>query len=301
MCFASRPSGTSFRPATLFSTTTTESRSWKLTSTYEHSAGYAGGVAEYGSNHDTPEQGDRLARVRSEERDGQCRFFRGESDRAELTAGASVQLVGHPRLDDPSLLLVEVEHRGSQVVGTHGGDGSEGYLNAFKAVDASRTYRPPRVTPRPRIHGVLTAITEPAAKGTSGRIAQIDEQGRYTVRFFFDAASGEGRVRSSAPVRMVQPHAGANYGMHFPLKPGIEVAVTFVDGDPDRPIIAGAVPNPLNRVAGYRKGCRHEPDQEPSRGFWLSSRTDDGRWAAEGALGVRGAGSLRAHFFPNLP
>jgi type VI secretion system secreted protein VgrG len=33
--------------------------------------------------------------------------------------------------------------------------------------------------------------------------------------------------------------------MHFPLKPGVEVVLAFVDGDPDRPIIVGAVPNPL--------------------------------------------------------
>jgi type VI secretion system secreted protein VgrG len=217
----------------------------ELTSSYEHPAGYAGGVAEYGAHHRTPADGDRLARVRAEEREGRCRFFRGESDLVELGAGVVATLEGHPHLDDPKLLVVEVEHRAAQVVGRHGGDGSEGYANAFKAVDAFRPYRPPRVTPRPRVHGVLTAITEPAPKGTSGRIAQLDEHGRYTVKFFFDAAAGEGRQRSSAPVRMAQPHAGDGYGMHFPLKPGVEVTVSFVDGDPDRPIISGAVPNPV--------------------------------------------------------
>jgi type VI secretion system secreted protein VgrG len=217
----------------------------ELTSTYEHPAGYAGGVAEYGSHHRTPDEGDRLARVRAEERDARHRYFRGESDLVELAAGAIVKLEGHPRLDDPRLLIVEVEHSVTQVTGTHGGDGGEGYANTFKAVDASRAYRPPRVTPRPRIHGVITAITEPTPKGTSGKNAQIDEQGRYTVKFFFDAAAGEGRQRSSAPVRMAQPHAGDGYGMHFPLKPSVEVTVTFVDGDPDRPIISGAVPNPV--------------------------------------------------------
>jgi type VI secretion system secreted protein VgrG len=217
----------------------------ELTSTYEHPAGYAGGVAEYGAHHRTPADGDRLARVRAEEREARSRFFRGESDLAELGAGVVVGLEGHPHLQDPSLLVVEVEHRASQAVGMHGGDGGEGYLNTFKAVDASRAYRPPRVTPRPRIHGVLTAITEPAPAGASGRHAQLDEQGRYTVKFFFDAAGGEGRQRSSAPVRMAQPHAGEGYGIHFPLKPGVEVTVTFVDGDPDRPILSGAVPNPV--------------------------------------------------------
>jgi len=45
---------------------------------------------------------------------------------------------------------------------------------------------------------------------------------------------------------MTQPYAGAEYGMHFPLHKGTEVLLTFIDGDPDRPIIAGSVPNPEN-------------------------------------------------------
>ncbi len=248
----------------------------ELTSTYEHPAGYAGGVAEYGSHHRTPADGDRLARVRAEERAGRSRFFRGESDLPELGAGMVVALEGHPHLQDPSLLVVEVEHRASQVVGMFGGDGREEYVNTFKAVDASQAYRPPRVTPRPRIHGVLTAITEPASAGTSGRHAQLDEQGRYTVKFFFDAAGGEGRQRSSAPVRMAQPHAGDGYGMHFPLKASVEVTVTFVDGDPDRPIISGAVPNPVTTSPVTRRDAtlnrlktqfgRHDRDQGPLTG-----------------------------------
>ena len=42
---------------------------------------------------------------------------------------------------------------------------------------------------------------------------------------------------------MLQPHAGATYGVHFPLRPGTEVLIGFVEGDPDRPVIVGAIPN----------------------------------------------------------
>ena len=44
---------------------------------------------------------------------------------------------------------------------------------------------------------------------------------------------------------MVQHHAGENYGTTSRSSPGIEVVVGFVDGDPDRPLILGAVPNPV--------------------------------------------------------
>ncbi len=44
---------------------------------------------------------------------------------------------------------------------------------------------------------------------------------------------------------MLQNHAGEDYGTHIPLKPGIEVLVAYIDGDPDRPLIVGAVPNPI--------------------------------------------------------
>jgi uncharacterized protein (DUF2345 family) len=50
---------------------------------------------------------------------------------------------------------------------------------------------------------------------------------------------------ASSLLRMAQPHAGPGYGFHFPLRDGVEVMLTCIEGDPDRPIITGAVPNPV--------------------------------------------------------
>jgi type VI secretion system secreted protein VgrG len=129
-------------------------------------------------------------------------------------------------------------------VGARSQSEEPGYTNAFRAIPADRTYRPPRVTPKPRISGLVTGIVDPGPAGPGAKYAQIDEHGRYLVRFLFDTTPpGERPV--SRRVRMVQNHAGENYGTHFPLHPGVEVVVGFVDGDPDRPLIVGAVPNPM--------------------------------------------------------
>ena len=87
-------------------------------------------------------------------------------------------------------------------------------------------------------------MVETDAQGAVGKFAKIDGEGRYVVKFLFDTAP-PGERKASRAVRRIQPTAGPNYGMHFPLRPGVEVLMVFIDGDPDRPIIVGAVPNPV--------------------------------------------------------
>jgi type VI secretion system secreted protein VgrG len=202
--------------------------------------GFAGGVIEYGDHYQTPAEGQHLAQVRSEERQSTQQVYEGKSTLCPLLAGGRSTLDEHPHLGSVPMLIVEVEHRAVQPLS--GGDRSS-YTNTFRGVPAATTFRPPRRTPRPQIAGFVTAIVD-AGTGDGSAYAEIDPQGRYMVRFLFDSAASGGRL-ASRPVRMLQNHAGENYGTHFPLKPGIEVLVGFVNGDPDRPVIVGAVPNPL--------------------------------------------------------
>jgi type VI secretion system secreted protein VgrG len=212
-----------------------------LAKTHDAEHGYAGGVMEFGTNHQTPEEGAVLARVRSEEGAVRRVVYTGEADVCTLTAGARVTLSGHPRFDDLELLVVGVEHHVTQVA-LGGGDAEEQrYRAVFEAVPRGVSYRPPRVTPKPKIHGVMTGIIE-APEGVKRRRPWLDEHGRYLVRLLFDTAPSE-KPRPSLPVRMAQPHSGAGYGLHMPLRPGTEVLVAFVGGDPDRPVILGSMPN----------------------------------------------------------
>jgi type VI secretion system secreted protein VgrG len=206
--------------------------------------GYAGGVVEYAGHFKTPDEAAALAKVRAEERQSTQYVYTGRSDLPGLAAGTRRTLVDHPTLGKVDLLVVEVEHEAEQMIDGLPA-GRPGYRNVFKAVPADQTYRPPRGTPRPRMYGLASAIID-AGQPDGSKYARLDDQGRYLVRFVFDTGAGD-KQRPSKLVRMAQPHAGPDYGMHFPLKPGTEVIVAFVDGDPDRPIIVGAVPNPHTR------------------------------------------------------
>jgi type VI secretion system secreted protein VgrG len=209
---------------------------------FELSAGFGGGRIEYGGHFKTKRGAARFAKIRAEEQLAKKDVYVCRSNAMRATAGSTFTISGH-NTDLPKLLVTEVRHR--MELTTHGGgDGTEiGYQNEFFAIDASLTYRPPRRTAIPRIDGVLTGIIESSPNRVE-RYALLDEQGRYSVRFAFDTAALGASEKPSHRIRMLQPHAGPGYGIHFPLKPGTEVFVAFSNGDPDRPIIVGAAPNP---------------------------------------------------------
>lgn len=212
-----------------------------------------GGVVEYGTHHKTPEEGQHLANVRAQAAQAVRKRILGKGIVGWMSPGARIR-VEHGALPFPSELLVaRVEHhmQEPQAFGAARADVS-GYDNAFEAValrgvdGLERAYRPPRSTPRPRIHGVITAVVQADPLSTSNEPA-LDDEGRYHVQFHFDTADREGH-RASRPIRLALPFAGPNQGMHFPLVPGTEVLVVFTDGDPDRPIIVGAVQNATSPI-----------------------------------------------------
>ncbi len=210
----------------------------ELTSMQESEAGTVGGLVEYGAHYKTPTEGRKLATVRAKERESQRRVVTGDGDVPEISPGHVAEIDGR------KLLILAVEHEVVQSVGLAQSGDTKSYRSSFSAIDADVGYRPPRRTPRPRIFGVTSGLVVDTQGTETGELAKIDVVGRYLVRLRFDAA-GSGERRASHPIRMAQPLAGAGYGVHFPLRPGIEVVIAFVDGDPDRPIIVGSVPNPI--------------------------------------------------------
>lgn len=208
-----------------------------------------GGIVEYGSHVKSPDEAARLAQIRAEERLARERVFEGKSSRPTLSAGRRVALLDHPRLAQrEELLLVEVEHEASFPLFGEAGAAAHGYRNTFRAIASSVVFRPARRTPKPRIPGVVTGVVQPGPGGETGGIARLDGEGRYTIQLHFDTAQ-PGQQKASHPVRLAQPFAGEGNAMHFPLLPGTEVLVAFANGDPDRPVIVGAMPNPTSPSA----------------------------------------------------
>jgi len=223
--------------------------SMDLTASAEVYAGGRGEVYLYGEHFRTPEEGNALAKIRAEEILCREKRFDGESSVPYLRPGYTFELTDHYRGDfNSGYMTVHLVHEGSQAGYMLSGLGevvSEGekeiyYRNSFAALPADVQFRSERRTVKPRFSGTIPAKVDGAG---SGQYAELDEQGRYKVALPFDRSERMGG-KASAWVRMMQPYAGADHGMHFPLHKGTEVLLSFLDGDPDRPIIAGAVPNP---------------------------------------------------------
>jgi type VI secretion system VgrG family protein len=200
----------------------------------------SGRVDEYGPHAKTPAEAGFYARVRAEEAGTRSLTYEGHSDLPGLRAGSVVTVEGHPR-GDLELVVVSVSHEITQAVFGQPPPRERPYRNHFSAVEKATQYRPPRLTPRPVVNSVITGIVE---SGSPTDFGAIDDQGRYRVAFMYDAVSDRAAGKASRPLRMAQPSAASDRGFHVPLKPGTEVIISCVNGDPDRPIIAGAVPNP---------------------------------------------------------
>lgn len=204
--------------------------------------GVGDGTYEWGPHYQEKAQGARLADLRAQELRCRQQQVHGDGDGRCFRAGSLFTLRRHFRgAADGEYLIVAVEHEASQGIERGSGTAAvRSYRNRFTALPAAVPYRPEPVATKPVIPGVLNARID--ASG-SGQYAELDQDGCYRVRLPFERADHPGGKASRA-VRMAQPYTGADHGIHFPLHKDAEVLLAHVNGDPDRPIIAGAVPNP---------------------------------------------------------
>ncbi|AFP31798.1 hypothetical protein MRBBS_2862 [Marinobacter sp. BSs20148] len=141
-------------------------------------------------------------------------------------------------------LITHVAHSGSQpqALKKEAGAKPTTYHNRFSAVPENINWRP-RCTHRPLMDGPQIAVVT----GPEGEEIHCDQHGRVQVRFSWDQrlrtgqaeSSESSAAQSSAWLRVSQGWAGGQFGFVALPRVGQEVIVSFLDGDPDQPIITG--------------------------------------------------------------
>lgn len=102
------------------------------------------------------------------------------------------------------------------------------YENRFEAIPADVPFRPPLVTPEPKVGGTHTAMV----RGPAGEEIHTDAWGRAKVQLHWDREA-TGTDLDSRWMRMLQETSSS---MQL-ARVGWEVSVGYVAGDPDRPIV----------------------------------------------------------------
>ena len=162
----------------------------------------------------------------------------GSSDVAEFTAGGRFKLDHSVKTECDQYLLLRV-----RVTVSDGNNRDTAYRNEFECV-------PSLVNPRPDPSREKRQISYPQL-ATVEEVKATEAQGSedlYTqVKIKFPWNSKD----CSCWVRVVQSYAGKNWGANFVPRVGQEVVVEYINGDPDRPIVTGAVYNGTNTGPNY--------------------------------------------------
>lgn len=200
-------------------------------------------------------EGAAYATLRSEGWMAGKRVFAAWSVNPDFSPGYKVTVSGAPVGElDGEYLLTRVVHSAVQ---SGEGAGAGSYRNDLEAILNATPYRAPRVTPWPRIDGIIHAKIDAEAVSSA---APIDDKGRYRVVFPYDLYAKFGG-KATRWVRKAEPYSGPAHGMHFTLHTGAEVAIAHIHGDPDRPVILGSVPHavtvsPLTSTHATRSAIR---------------------------------------------
>ncbi|EJK2991464.1 type VI secretion system tip protein VgrG [Vibrio cholerae] len=180
--------------------------------------------------------GKAFSQVRLEYLRREAHTGSGKSNQPLLRAGYKFTLQDHLNTAmNRDWLLISVHHHGTQpqAMEEEGGSGATTYANQFTVIPAHLNWQA-TPQPKPLVDGPMIATVV----GPKGEEIFCDEYGRVKVHFHWDRYSN-GDEQSSCWVRVSQGWAGSQYGMITIPRIGHEVIVSFLNGDPDQPIITG--------------------------------------------------------------
>ncbi|MBX3269697.1 MAG: type VI secretion system tip protein VgrG [Sandaracinaceae bacterium] len=180
------------------------------------------------------------ARLRRERQDLARQFWEATSTVVTAWPGTTLSITGCPEAEHDQRYLVV----GSSALGTATAGTSGTFEASLQLVPTTMEYRPARRTARPIAHGPEIATVV----GPSGQEIHTDLHGRVRVHFPWDRHHARDAETSSCWMRVSHNWAGPGFGTFFLPRIGMEVLVSFLGGNPDRPLVTGCVYNGANRV-----------------------------------------------------
>lgn len=200
---------------------------------------------DYPGNYASAEAGNALALARMERAHGQSMLVKARSNARGLYCGGLFSLSEHPREDQNlGYLITGAQYELYTSSYASGAEGGElGFDCHFSAIGKDHAFRPQCIIAKPLVQGPQTAIV--VGKGAEGGDEEeiwTDPLGRIKVQFHWDRL-GVNDNASSCWVRVAQTWAGKGWGSLFIPRVGMEVVVSFLEGNPDRPLVTGCVYN----------------------------------------------------------
>ena len=189
--------------------------------------------------------GERYAKLRLARQLTFRQWIDCTSDVARFLPSYVFSIDDHPRTAlNARWWVVAVRHEGRQPgVLEHEAPDGRGlhYASRVTAIPEMTRFIPAPEHPKNLILDKQTAHVT----GPKGEEIYPDKYGRVKVQFHWDR-EGQYNEKTSCWVRASQEWAGGKYGAMAIPRIGHEVVVSFLEGDPDRPLITGRVYHELN-------------------------------------------------------
>src|SRR5208283_1667547 len=161
-------------------------------------------VFDYPGGFDQVADSERLSRIRLDELQAVSELARAQTTCLGLGAGNLFTLEDHPRAEQNRQYLVTALnlHFDAGEFASKENTAAQ-FACDFTALPASYAFRPPRLAPKPVVHGLQPAVVV----GPAGEEIHTDEHARIKVHFFWDR-QGKYDENASCWVRVAQSWAG---------------------------------------------------------------------------------------------
>ena len=164
--------------------------------------------------------------------------FSAAGDAPGMTPGFLMTLEDHAS-DDGEYVVVRATHSLS-MQGYRSGETPSAQYNGSYVLYPNKPDNPwaPTIrTPKPKIGGIETGVVVGESE------IDVDKYGRIIVQFHWNKKD---ETYETLRCRVAQMWAGNLWGSQYIPRKGMEVVVTFVEGDPDRPLVIGSIYNADN-------------------------------------------------------